>query len=70
MLVVQDNNQNLAAKPKIKGEQMTASARYRYKQALATCLAAGMIPDAARRMALQIVRASRIARTDRKEANQ
>ena len=33
---------------------MTASARY--KQTLATCLAAGMIPDAARRMALAITR--------------
>ena len=47
---------------------MTASAR-RYKQAFATCLAAGMIPDAARTLALQIVQASRIAQT-RKEANQ
>ena len=45
------------------------TARYRYKQALATCLQAGMIPNAASRMALQIIRASRIART-RKEANQ
>ena len=44
---------------------MTASARY--KQTLATCLAAGMIPDAARTLALQIVRASRIARTTKEE---
>lgn len=33
---------------------MTASQRY--KQALATCQAAGMTPDAARRMALRITR--------------
>lgn len=36
---------------------MTASQRYR--TALAACLAAGMTPDAARRMALQITRAKK-----------
>lgn len=37
-----------------KGEQMTANQRY--KQALTTCLQAGMTPDAAKRMALAITR--------------